>query len=146
MKAWRWNGAAYEPCDSLPLTDRGFRYGMSVFESLRVNADGVAEFFDKHLARLVQACAEREIPVEESALAAAQALLREAAETFLHPKESGASAASPASTSPPATAAPPPPPITRASLSSSSPVPRLIPTTLGKSACTTRVTTRPSAA
>jgi branched-subunit amino acid aminotransferase/4-amino-4-deoxychorismate lyase len=78
MKSWRWNGAAYEPCDSVPLTDRGFRYGMAVFESLRVNADGTAEFFDKHLARLVQACAEREIPVEESALAAAEALLRDA--------------------------------------------------------------------
>ncbi|MDR3403307.1 MAG: aminotransferase class IV [Chthoniobacter sp.] len=76
MKAWRWNGAAYEPCDSLPLTDRGFRYGMSVFESLRVN-DGAPEFFDRHLSRLVQACAERDIPVEESALAAAEALLRE---------------------------------------------------------------------
>src|SRR5438034_962042 len=78
MKAWRWNGAAYEPCDSLPLTDRGFRYGMAVFESLRVDADGAAEFFDRHLSRLIQACAEREIPVEESTLAAAEALLSDA--------------------------------------------------------------------
>jgi len=74
VKAWRWNGAAYEPCDSLPLTDRGFRYGMSVFESLRVT-DGVAEFFEKHLSRLIQACAEREIAVEDAALAAGEALL-----------------------------------------------------------------------
>src|SRR4051812_48230326 len=89
MKAWRWNGAAYEPCDSLPLTDRGFRYGMSVFESLRVTADA-AEFFDRHLSRLVQACAEREIPVEESALAAAEALLCDAAGELLREKgESG---------------------------------------------------------
>jgi len=74
VKAWRWNGAAYEPCDSLPLTDRGFRYGMSVFESLRVT-DGAAEFFEKHLSRLVQGCAEREIEVEEAALAATEPLL-----------------------------------------------------------------------
>jgi branched-subunit amino acid aminotransferase/4-amino-4-deoxychorismate lyase len=74
MKSWRWNGAAYEPGDSLPLTDRGFRYGMAVFESLRVTR-GHAEFFEQHLARLVQACAEREIIVEEKALAAAAELL-----------------------------------------------------------------------
>jgi branched-subunit amino acid aminotransferase/4-amino-4-deoxychorismate lyase len=74
VKAWRWNGAAYEPCDTLPLTDRGFRYGMSVFESLRVT-DGTPEFFDKHLSRLVQACAERELPVEESTLTATEAVL-----------------------------------------------------------------------
>ena len=74
MKAWRWNGAAYEPCDSLPLSDRGFRYGMSVFESLRVT-EGAAEFFEKHLSRLLQACAEREIAVEEAALDATEALL-----------------------------------------------------------------------
>jgi len=80
VKAWRWNGAAYESCDSLPLTDRGFRYGMSVFESLRVT-DGTPEFFDKHLSRLVQACAEREIPVEESTLAAAEPLFAEEKES-----------------------------------------------------------------
>jgi branched-subunit amino acid aminotransferase/4-amino-4-deoxychorismate lyase len=75
VKAWRWNGAAYEPCDSLPLTDRGFRYGMAVFESLRVTG-GVAQFYDRHLSRLIQACAEREITVEEPALAASEALLQ----------------------------------------------------------------------
>jgi branched-subunit amino acid aminotransferase/4-amino-4-deoxychorismate lyase len=74
VKAWRWNGTVYEPCDSLPLTDRGFRYGMAVFESLRVT-NGVAEFFNRHLSRLVQACAERDLPVEEPAVAAGEALL-----------------------------------------------------------------------
>jgi len=73
VKAWRWNGAAYEPADSLPLTDRGFRYGMSVFESLRVTR-GEAEFFEPHVQRLVQACAEREITVAENALADAAPL------------------------------------------------------------------------
>ena len=42
---------------------------MSVFESLRVS-HGELEFFEKHSARLVQACAEREIPLDESALVA----------------------------------------------------------------------------
>ena len=78
MKAWRWAGAAFEPCASLPLTDRGFRYGMAVFESLRV-ARGEAEFFDQHLARLVQACAEREFAADETALRAAPALFQNTA-------------------------------------------------------------------
>ncbi|MEA3208179.1 MAG: branched-chain amino acid aminotransferase [Chthoniobacter sp.] len=73
MRSWRWNGAAFEPCDSVPLSDRGFRYGMSLFESLRVTR-GNAEFFAQHLARLVQACAEREFAVDEAALSRAGAL------------------------------------------------------------------------
>jgi branched-subunit amino acid aminotransferase/4-amino-4-deoxychorismate lyase len=51
---------------------------MSVFESLRV-ARGEAEFFEQHLARLVQACAEREFAIDESALRAASALFRQSA-------------------------------------------------------------------
>ena len=78
MSAWQWDGAAFEPCDSLPLTDRGFRYGMSVFESLRV-ARGEPEFFDQHLSRLVQACAEREFAGDETALRATPALFHSAA-------------------------------------------------------------------
>lgn len=73
MKAWRWSGRAFEQAESLPLSDRGFRYGMSVFASLRVTA-GAAEFFEPHRQRLVQACAEREFAVDEAALAAAEAL------------------------------------------------------------------------
>src|ERR1700761_2206014 len=74
MKSWHWTGTGYKACKTVPLTDRGFRYGMSVFESLRVNAGG-PEFFDKHLVRLIQACAERDIPVDEPALAAAEKVL-----------------------------------------------------------------------
>lgn len=78
MKSWHWTGTAYKACKAVPLTDRGFRYGMSVFESLRVNEGGGPEFFDKHLSRLIQACAEREISVDETALAATGKLLRDA--------------------------------------------------------------------
>lgn len=67
MRAWQWHGEGFEACDSVPLSDRGFRYGMSVFESLRVTA-GEAEFFEQHAARLVQACAEREMALDEAAL------------------------------------------------------------------------------
>jgi branched-subunit amino acid aminotransferase/4-amino-4-deoxychorismate lyase len=76
VKAWRSNGAAYEEADSVPLSDRGFRYGMSVFESLRV-AGGEPEFFEKHRTRLLSACAERDIAVDEEAIAAAAELLAE---------------------------------------------------------------------
>jgi branched-chain amino acid aminotransferase len=82
VRSWRWTGAGYEPADSLPLTDRGFRYGMAVFESLRITR-GAAEFFEMHLQRLVQACAAREIAVDESALATVEALFEaEAASGF----------------------------------------------------------------
>ena len=67
MTAWLWNGERFEPGDSVPLSDRGFRYGMSVFESLRVTA-GEAEFFEKHTTRLIQACAERGIALDETML------------------------------------------------------------------------------
>lgn len=77
MKSWHWTGTTYKACKTLPLTDRGFRYGMSVFESLRVNAVSGPEFFDKHFSRLIQACAEREIAVDEAALTAAEAVLRD---------------------------------------------------------------------
>jgi branched-chain amino acid aminotransferase len=76
VKAWRWTGAAFEPADSVPLTDRAFRYGMAVFESLRV-ARGEPEFFERHRTRLLAACAEREFAVDEDAFATAEGLLRE---------------------------------------------------------------------
>jgi len=76
VKAWRWNGAAFESADSVPLTDRGFRYGMSVFESIRVSG-GEPEFIERHLPRLISACAERDFRVEEATLRAAVALLTE---------------------------------------------------------------------
>ena len=73
MNAWLWNGDRFEPRDSVPLADRGFRYGMSVFESLRVTR-GEPEFFGQHIARLLSACAEREFAVDEKSLRAAASL------------------------------------------------------------------------
>lgn len=81
MNAWLWNGSVFEPCESVPLTDRGFRYGMSVFESLRV-VGGEPEFFERHRARLITACAERDFAVDEAALATAETMLRGAGDGF----------------------------------------------------------------
>jgi len=74
-KAWRWTGEVFEPATSVPLSDRGFRYGMSVFESVRVTK-GEPEFWEKHAVRLIQACAERELPIEDSVIIAAGEILR----------------------------------------------------------------------
>ena len=48
---WLWNGLQFEPADGLPFSDRGLRYGMSVFETLRVR-EGRPEFWAAHLERL----------------------------------------------------------------------------------------------
>lgn len=76
MNAWQLIDGAFAVCDSIPLTDRGFRYGMSVFESVRVTR-GTPEFFAKHTARLVQACADRAISCDERVIAKVGSLLSE---------------------------------------------------------------------
>ena len=76
FQAWQWQNGAFAPCDSVPITDRGFRYGMSVFESLRITR-GRAEFFEPHFARLIQACFDRDFAVDETALRATLALFEE---------------------------------------------------------------------
>jgi len=70
-----WNGADFVPCAGVPFTDRGFRYGMSLFESLAVRSGGV-EFLDAHLARLEEACRRCGWPVCSAALARAGEWLR----------------------------------------------------------------------
>lgn len=58
MLTWKQSGSVWEPTESLPLADRGFRYGMSVFETITVVA-GRPLFLEEHLDRLrraVQAC------------------------------------------------------------------------------------------
>ena len=76
FQAWQWQNGAFAPCDSVPITDRGFRYGMSVFESLRITR-GRAEFFEPHFARLIQACFDRDFAVDGTALRATLALFEE---------------------------------------------------------------------
>ena len=77
MKSCLWNGSAFEAAESVPLGDRGFRYGMSLFESARV-WNGRAEFWQQHQQRLLSACAERDFPLPENALIAAGSIFESA--------------------------------------------------------------------
>jgi branched-subunit amino acid aminotransferase/4-amino-4-deoxychorismate lyase len=80
-RAWVWTGAGFERTEGLPVTDRGFRYGMSVFESFPVR-DGVGIFLEKHLARLREACAVTGLFAPREALGACETVLKEAGEGF----------------------------------------------------------------
>ena len=54
MNAWRFQPGLWEPCEGVPLEDRGFRYGMSVFETVAIHR-GRALFLEAHLERLARA-------------------------------------------------------------------------------------------
>lgn len=71
---WLWQGDRFEPSKGLPLSDRGFRYGMSVFETVRVH-DGLPVFWEAHVARLLVSSAACGLPVSEQVLARAKSLL-----------------------------------------------------------------------
>jgi branched-subunit amino acid aminotransferase/4-amino-4-deoxychorismate lyase len=58
---WLCAEDGFRPVDSVPLTDRGFRYGMAVFETLRVRA-GKPLFLEAHLASLHEACRRASFP------------------------------------------------------------------------------------
>ncbi|MFM8764696.1 MAG: hypothetical protein ACKOEZ_07670, partial [Spartobacteria bacterium] len=51
---WKLKKSVWKPEESLPLADRGFRYGMSVFETITVVA-GRPLLLGKHLERLRRA-------------------------------------------------------------------------------------------
>jgi branched-chain amino acid aminotransferase len=51
MLTWKQSGSAWETVESVPLADRGFRYGMSVFETIAVVA-GRPLLLGEHLERL----------------------------------------------------------------------------------------------
>ena len=65
-----WTGTAFAPGASVPLTDRGFRYGMALFESLAVR-NGRVELLDAHLARLEAATRRCGWPLDPAILACA---------------------------------------------------------------------------
>jgi len=54
VNAWRCQSGLWEPCAGVPIEDRGFRYGMSVFETVAVHR-GRALFLEAHLDRLSRA-------------------------------------------------------------------------------------------
>ena len=62
---------------SLPASDRGFRYGMAVFETLLVRHGGV-QFLAEHLQRGLSACVASHFAVDESWFSRAGIFLRNA--------------------------------------------------------------------
>ena len=51
VRAWHYESVQWKSCDSVPVWDRGFRYGMSVFETVAICA-GRPVFWEEHLGRL----------------------------------------------------------------------------------------------
>ena len=76
LETWVWRHEGFVAGIGVDPADRGFRYGMSIFESLRV-ADSQPQHLEAHLTRLRQACAARQLFCDEKALAAAARPLRE---------------------------------------------------------------------
>ena len=70
-----WNGRDFVPCGGIPISDRGFRYGMALFESFAVR-HGRVEFLNEHLDRLAAACRQCGWPVYTAAFARAGQWLR----------------------------------------------------------------------
>jgi branched-subunit amino acid aminotransferase/4-amino-4-deoxychorismate lyase len=54
MKSWTSTGDRWETCAGVPLEDRGFRYGMSIFETVAVTA-GRPLLLEPHCERLRRA-------------------------------------------------------------------------------------------
>jgi 4-amino-4-deoxychorismate lyase len=73
-QSWSWSAGAFVPGQSLPVTDRGFRYGMSVFETLRI-LNGTPDFLEPHLDRLRAAALQCGFSPPSDALSSLPALL-----------------------------------------------------------------------
>src|SRR5438309_12118861 len=76
MKSWLWNGDEFSPRDTIPLTDRGFRYGMAFFETILLK-NGAPIFLSEHLAKLMGACSQRDFHFDHSAFEQIENILRE---------------------------------------------------------------------
>lgn len=63
MERWLVNG---EPCDRLPVTDRGLHYGDGLFETMALR-HGRVRFLQRHLQRLHQGCERLLLPPPEDA-------------------------------------------------------------------------------
>jgi len=57
VRAWKRQDGGWVACDQLPLADRGFRYGMSVFETIAVR-EGCPLLLESHLKRLERAASD----------------------------------------------------------------------------------------
>ncbi len=69
-----WKAGNFTPCEAIPLSDRGLRYGMAFFESLAVR-NGKVEFLSAHLERLQSAASTHHWPVDPAAWKAVESAL-----------------------------------------------------------------------
>ncbi|MEI6350729.1 MAG: aminotransferase class IV [Verrucomicrobiota bacterium] len=69
-QSYVWNGDGFVPCGGIPSSDRGFRYGMALFESLAIR-QGKVEFIEAHLERIRTACQRCGWAVDPAVLAKA---------------------------------------------------------------------------
>lgn len=53
--AYQWRGGQWSEADQISVADRGFRHGMSLFETIAC-FDGAPRFFEEHVGRLREAC------------------------------------------------------------------------------------------
>ncbi len=61
-----------EPSDTIAVSDRGFQYGDGLFETLAVY-EGVCEFWERHIQRLIQGCERLRIPAPDPEILKAEA-------------------------------------------------------------------------
>ncbi len=76
LLAWIWKEPQFEAASSIPLSDRGFRYGMSVFESLRLH-NGTLQFAAEHWTRLEHSTRKCGFALPDAAFATIEPTLRE---------------------------------------------------------------------
>jgi branched-subunit amino acid aminotransferase/4-amino-4-deoxychorismate lyase len=74
---WLWQGDRFHPSADLPSADRGFRYGMSFFETVAIRS-GCPVLLDAHLALLRNSLCASRWPIPERALDAVAPLLESA--------------------------------------------------------------------
>lgn len=63
MKSFSWQQNKIEPCSGVALSDRGFRYGQHLFETLAIQ-NGKILFFEEHWERLVRAAKRHHFPMD----------------------------------------------------------------------------------
>jgi len=66
-KAWIWENGGYEPCETVPITDIGFRLGYSAFETVAFR-EGKLLFWQAHVRRLMDTVSYLGIRFDANAL------------------------------------------------------------------------------
>ena len=60
--SWEYRSGHFFPVNAIPLSDRGFRYGMTLFESLRLS-NGYLHFAEAHLELLRNSASTASFPI-----------------------------------------------------------------------------------